>query len=110
MPALKLSPPAPIALDHELADFRSGELSLDEWLQKRALKNQGLRTRQPRQRYGRPAASHLAAAPKLQPQQSRLSAHYSEDRLRWDASTTRAKRQALRRTSAPFILSRSADE
>lgn len=35
-----LSAPAPISTDHELADFDSGELSLNEWLKKRALKNQ----------------------------------------------------------------------
>lgn len=39
MTALKLTPPAPITSDHQLADFASGELSLDEWLKKRALKN-----------------------------------------------------------------------
>ena len=35
----RLSPPVPITATHELADFESGELSLDEWLRKRALKN-----------------------------------------------------------------------
>lgn len=30
----------PTSLDHELDDFESGEPSLDEWLKKRALKNQ----------------------------------------------------------------------
>lgn len=35
-----LSSPIPIASDHELDNFDSGELSLDEWLKKRALKNQ----------------------------------------------------------------------
>jgi GNAT superfamily N-acetyltransferase len=39
MTILDLTPPAPIASDLELADFDSGELSLDEWLKKRALKN-----------------------------------------------------------------------
>jgi GNAT superfamily N-acetyltransferase len=39
MTALHLTPPAPITSAHELADFDSGELSLDEWLKKRALKN-----------------------------------------------------------------------
>jgi GNAT superfamily N-acetyltransferase len=39
MTALHLTPPAPITSVHELADFDSGELSLDEWLKKRALKN-----------------------------------------------------------------------
>ena len=34
-----LAPPAPITSAHELADFDSGEVSLDEWLKKRALKN-----------------------------------------------------------------------
>ena len=36
----RLTPPAPIALDHNIADFHSGVASLDEWLQKRALKNE----------------------------------------------------------------------
>jgi GNAT superfamily N-acetyltransferase len=40
MTAVHLTPPAPIASGHELADFNSGESSLDEWLKKRALKNQ----------------------------------------------------------------------
>jgi len=35
-----LSPPLPISADHDLVDFNSGEPSLDEWLKKRALKNQ----------------------------------------------------------------------
>lgn len=35
-----LSSPTPIAVDHELDSFDSGELSLDEWLKKRALRNQ----------------------------------------------------------------------
>lgn len=35
-----LSPPAPISIDHELDNFDSGEPSLDEWLKKRASKNQ----------------------------------------------------------------------
>jgi GNAT superfamily N-acetyltransferase len=39
MTALHLTPPAPITSFHELADFDSGELSLDEWLKKRAFKN-----------------------------------------------------------------------
>ena len=39
MTALHLTPPAPITSVHELADFNSGELSLDEWLKKRAFKN-----------------------------------------------------------------------
>lgn len=33
-------PPGPISIGHELEDFDSGELSLNEWLKKRALKNQ----------------------------------------------------------------------
>ena len=33
-------PPEPISVDHQLDDFDSGELSLNEWLKKRALKNQ----------------------------------------------------------------------
>jgi GNAT superfamily N-acetyltransferase len=40
MTAVHLTPPAPIASGRELADFNSGESSLDEWLKKRALKNQ----------------------------------------------------------------------
>jgi len=36
---LDLSPPAPITADQELADFDCGELSLNEWLKKRAFKN-----------------------------------------------------------------------
>jgi GNAT superfamily N-acetyltransferase len=34
-----LTPPEPIAADHVLANFDSGEPTLDEWLKKRALKN-----------------------------------------------------------------------
>ncbi len=33
-------PPEPISINHKLDDFDSGELSLNEWLKKRALKNQ----------------------------------------------------------------------
>jgi len=40
MRARDLAPPAPIPRDHRLADFDCGELSLDEWLKRRALKNQ----------------------------------------------------------------------
>ena len=36
---LDLSPPAPITADQELVDFDCGELSLNEWLKKRAFKN-----------------------------------------------------------------------
>jgi GNAT superfamily N-acetyltransferase len=36
----KLSPPTPLLTDHEFINFDSGETSLDEWLKKRALKNQ----------------------------------------------------------------------
>lgn len=36
---LKLTAPAPITAVHEVADFNSGEPSLDEWLKRRALKN-----------------------------------------------------------------------
>lgn len=39
MTAFHLTPPAPISTMHELADFDSGESSLDDWLKKRALKN-----------------------------------------------------------------------
>ena len=34
------APPAPLTADHVLEDFVCGEPSLDEWLKKRALKNQ----------------------------------------------------------------------
>lgn len=37
---LNLSPPTPITANHELLSFDSTESSLDEWLKKRALKNQ----------------------------------------------------------------------
>ncbi|OAI46510.1 GNAT family acetyltransferase [Gammaproteobacteria bacterium SCGC AG-212-F23] len=36
----KISHPLPISTEHELNDFDSGEISLDEWLKKRAFKNQ----------------------------------------------------------------------
>ena len=39
MIALNLTPPAPITADQCLANFDSGEFSLNEWLKKRALKN-----------------------------------------------------------------------
>jgi GNAT superfamily N-acetyltransferase len=35
-----LTPPSPLTADHMLDDFECGEPSLDEWLKKRALKNQ----------------------------------------------------------------------
>jgi GNAT superfamily N-acetyltransferase len=35
-----LSAPEPLADHHQLADFDSGELSLDDWLKRRAAKNQ----------------------------------------------------------------------
>ncbi len=34
-----LTPPEPIEADHRLAEFDSGEPTVDEWLKKRALKN-----------------------------------------------------------------------
>ena len=37
---LDLAPPVPITADHDLANFDSGELSLNDWLKKRAIKNQ----------------------------------------------------------------------
>jgi len=37
---LNLSAPTPVSVDHDLLNFESGEPSLDEWLRKRALKNQ----------------------------------------------------------------------
>lgn len=37
---LNLLPPILISSEHELNDFDSGESSLNEWLKKRALKNQ----------------------------------------------------------------------
>ncbi|MES2998218.1 MAG: GNAT family N-acetyltransferase [Pseudomonadota bacterium] len=40
MKPLNLSIPLPISADHELVNFNCGEPSLDEWLKKRALKNQ----------------------------------------------------------------------
>ena len=39
MIALDLSAPAPIAANHEVSDFDCGELSLNDWLKRRALKN-----------------------------------------------------------------------
>jgi GNAT superfamily N-acetyltransferase len=39
MTALDLTPPAPITADRELMNFDSGELSLNEWLKKRAFKS-----------------------------------------------------------------------
>ena len=39
MTAPELTPPIAITADRHLADFDSGEVSLDEWLKKRALKN-----------------------------------------------------------------------
>lgn len=39
MITFNLKPPSPITADIGLADFDSGELSLNEWLKKRALKN-----------------------------------------------------------------------
>lgn len=39
MIALDLTPPSPITVNQELANFDSGELSLNEWLKKRAFKN-----------------------------------------------------------------------
>lgn len=39
MTTLDFAPPAPITADQELANFDSGELSLNEWLKKRAFKN-----------------------------------------------------------------------
>jgi hypothetical protein len=35
-----ISAPQPLAADHHLADFDSGEASLDDWLKRRAVKNQ----------------------------------------------------------------------
>jgi len=40
MTALDLRPPQPITPDHDLAGFECGEPSLDEWLKRRALRNQ----------------------------------------------------------------------
>jgi GNAT superfamily N-acetyltransferase len=39
MTAPDISPPAPITASHDLANFESGEASLDDWLRMRALKN-----------------------------------------------------------------------
>jgi GNAT superfamily N-acetyltransferase len=41
MTAPGLSPPVPISADHVLADFACGVEALDEWLNKRALRNHG---------------------------------------------------------------------
>lgn len=35
-----VSPPEPLAGDHDVSVFQSGEATLDEWLMRRALKNQ----------------------------------------------------------------------
>jgi GNAT superfamily N-acetyltransferase len=37
----KLSPPQPLSAVHRLEDFSCGESSLDEWLRRKALPNQG---------------------------------------------------------------------
>lgn len=39
MTTLELSPPEPITSDHRLVDFDCGDMSLNDWLKKRALKN-----------------------------------------------------------------------
>jgi hypothetical protein len=39
---MDLQPPLPITTQIELADFDSGEFSLNEWLRKRALKNNAM--------------------------------------------------------------------
>ena len=39
MTTLDFAPPVPITADQELVNFDSGELSLNEWLKKRAFKN-----------------------------------------------------------------------
>jgi predicted N-acetyltransferase YhbS len=36
-----VDPPEPLRPDHDLVGFDSGEVSLDEWLRKRALRNEG---------------------------------------------------------------------
>ena len=40
MADLRLSAPTPITTEHDIKSFNSGEVSLNNWLQKRALKNQ----------------------------------------------------------------------
>jgi GNAT superfamily N-acetyltransferase len=40
MANLELSAPVPITEDHDISGFDSGEISLNNWLQKRAFKNQ----------------------------------------------------------------------
>lgn len=40
MSALRLSAPQPLSVQHTLADFESGEPSLDDWLKRRAARNQ----------------------------------------------------------------------
>lgn len=39
MTGITFVPPAPITATHDLTDFDSGELSLNDWLKRRALKN-----------------------------------------------------------------------
>ena len=39
----RLLPPQPLSVEHQLGDFSCGELSLDEWLRRRALSNLTLR-------------------------------------------------------------------
>ena len=39
MNPLNFAPPTPITADHDLANFDSGEWSLNEWLKRRAFKN-----------------------------------------------------------------------
>lgn len=37
---LNISPPIPISIEHDLSEFDSGVLSLNDWLKKNSLKNQ----------------------------------------------------------------------
>lgn len=37
---MKLSPPVPIAAEHDVSQFDCGELALDDWLRQRALRNE----------------------------------------------------------------------
>lgn len=40
MPGPRLSPPVPLAAEHDLADFDCGDQALNDWLRHRALKNE----------------------------------------------------------------------
>lgn len=44
-PPAALSPPEPIAAEHDLSRFDSGQPALDQWLKERALRSEGLSAR-----------------------------------------------------------------